>query len=115
MSLLKTIIADNKEIDIIVQDKQTGNIALIEVKRSNKIVANQYRWLIDESITNYIQSKLGPITHRYVLYNGEDKGIQPESGKMVEDVVGIGSSGTPRVEEPILYKNISKFLLSGRE
>ena len=34
---------------------------------------------------------------------------------MVEDVVGIGSSGTPRVEEPILYKNISKFLLSGRE
>lgn len=89
---------DNKEIDIIVQDKQTGSIALIEVKRSNKIVDKQYRWLIDESITNYIQSRLGQITDRYVLYNGKDRDIQLSEAKT-----------------QILYRNTSDFLLSGRE
>lgn len=88
---------ESKEIDIVIRNKDTNNLAIFEVKRSDKIVANQYRWLIDSEITEYLTSRFGDIKNRYVLYSGSDN----------EVTVG---------EYKIIYKNISKFLLeSNRE
>lgn len=87
----------NKEVDIVIYNKKTSELALFEVKRSDKIVENQYRWLVDQGINDYLDPRYGHITARYVLYTGKNTDIQTDKYK-------------------IYYRNISSFLLnSSRE
>lgn len=58
----------DKEIDIIL--KRGQSLALIEVKRSSKVIPSQSKWLRDEEFTRMISGKFGNIVKRYVVYTG---------------------------------------------
>lgn len=60
---------DAGEIDMIVwHDDNTCD--LYEIKRSDKCVENQTRWLRNEKVLMQVQQKYGKIRTRNVLYNG---------------------------------------------
>lgn len=59
---------NDKEIDIIL--KRGQNLALIEVKRSSKVIPSQSKWLRDEEFTRMVSGKFGNIVKRYVVYTG---------------------------------------------
>jgi len=64
--------SDSKEIDLLIQDRD--GLHLYEVKRSDKITARQYRWLVDSSFNVEIENFFGwKIVTRNVLYLGGDR------------------------------------------
>ncbi len=85
---------ESKEIDLVIQDKKSSNIILVEVKRSNNMIPEkQVRWLTDKQLNFNIEQQFGKIVDRYVLYTGSDTSIIYNNYN-------------------IKYRNISNFLLS---
>ncbi len=69
--------SDIGETDIVVEEKGTNRIDLIEVKRSSQIIPEyQAKWLIDKSIENELtQDKGKSIQNRYIFYLGKTQDI----------------------------------------
>lgn len=65
---------DGKEFDMVfVTD---NGLEVYEIKRSNKMVENQCRWLIDKEFCNKVEKRLcDRIIKKSVLYNGKTKDI----------------------------------------
>lgn len=61
--------SNGKEIDMIIQTE--GGAYLFEVKRSNKAVGEQAKWLVDDSFNKEIEFNFGKILGRSVIYTGK--------------------------------------------
>lgn len=72
--------AGSKEIDLVIQDKESHNTVLIEIKRSNTVIPEyQAKWLVDTQLNSNIEQSYGKIINRYVLYLGNDTNIEYKS------------------------------------
>jgi len=82
--LLETVISNpNKQVfklqfsigefDMVVVDDKTLSCKIYEIKHSDQIVDNQYRFIIDENMCAKTEYKYGKISGRYVIYRGENK------------------------------------------
>ena len=59
------------EFDMVVRDCDARTCDVFEVKRSDKIVAGQYRHLVDAEKCAMTEHSFGRITGKYVIYRGE--------------------------------------------
>lgn len=67
------------EFDMVVYDPDTITCEIYEIKHSKKVVANQYRHLINAERCAETEHRFGQITGRYVIYRGvkaEVDGVQ---------------------------------------
>lgn len=72
---------DAGEIDMIVwHDDNTCD--LYEIKRSDKCVENQTRWLRNEKVLMQVQQKYGKIRTRNVLYNGTTTSVTHDGAQI---------------------------------
>ena len=76
------------EFDMVICDKQSGEIQIYEIKHSDKIVDKQTRFLLDKEKCDLVEFRYGTLTDKYVLYRGK----------------------TTKVGE-IQYKNVEEFLI----
>lgn len=60
------------EYDMVIYDSKTNTHEAYEIKRSNKIVENQYRHLIHPDNIKKAEQQFGKMTKRCVLYKGEN-------------------------------------------
>ena len=60
------------EVDMVVQDTESGDCVLVEVKHSVRRNDAQFRHLVSESTRDCVEGSFGRIVGRYVLYRGED-------------------------------------------
>lgn len=63
------------EFNMVIFDPAAGSCEICEIKHSTEAVAQQYRHLIDEQKCKLTRHRFGPITGKYVLYRGEDMGM----------------------------------------
>lgn len=61
------------EVDMVIQNPETKNLLLFEIKRSDQIDSDQEKHLINEKFMNITEKLIGKISGKYVLYNGETK------------------------------------------
>ena len=76
------------EYDMVIFDKAAGCCDIYEIKHSDQIVPQQYRFLMDEELNQKTEKRVAPIRNRIVLYRGED--VELENG--------------------VLYRNVEKYL-----
>ena len=60
------------KFDMIVANKEANTCEIYEIKHSQKILADQYRHLIDEVKCKNVEFKYGKITNKYVIYRGKN-------------------------------------------
>lgn len=76
------VIYNSKEIDMLINCED--GIFLFEVKRSEKVVDDQAKWLVDNELNEYVEVYFGrKVEERTVLYNG-DKAVKNIKGKEVK-------------------------------
>ena len=63
------------EFDMVVHDPATLTCKVYEIKHSKKVVANQYRHLINAEKCAETEHRFGEITGRYVIYRGGETGV----------------------------------------
>ena len=73
------------EFDMVVADPQNITCEVYEIKHSKKIIADQYRHLIDEKKISDTAFRYGNVTKRIVLYRGETDDTRPVSYRNVEE------------------------------
>lgn len=61
------------EFDMVVFDPAQLNCDIYEVKHSLQCIPDQYRFLINEELSQKTAFRYGPIQHKYVLYRGATK------------------------------------------
>lgn len=76
------------EFDMVIFDPKTITCEIYEIKHSEEIHPNQYRFLIEEEKLKQTEFRYGNITRRCVIYSGES-----------------------RIENNIEYKNVEEYLL----
>ena len=76
------------EFDMVIFDPQTITCEIYEVKHSEEIHPNQYRFLIEEEKLEQTEFRYGNITKRCVIYSGESC-----------------------IENDIEYKNVEEYLM----
>lgn len=90
------------EIDLVIYNIEDNILDLYEIKRSDKQVNEQAKWLTYNRLNKKVQEKIGiSITNRYVLY----RGLSYE-----DDILDI-KEPTSNFKPHIVYKNIEEFLL----
>lgn len=85
---LKVKFADG-EFDMLVYDKHTHTCSIYEIKHSDKVVEDQYQYLIRDDLVRIIEPVYGKVVNRTVLYMGESLTLH----------------------NGIYYKNIEEYLL----
>ena len=60
------------EVDMVVQDTESGDCVLVEVKHSVRRNDAQFCHLVSESTRDCVEGSFGRIVGKYVLYRGED-------------------------------------------
>lgn len=60
------------EFDVVVYDKMSNTCSIYEVKHSNKIINNQYTYLVDANKCNLLEKIYGKISNKYVIYTGNN-------------------------------------------
>lgn len=73
------------EFDMVVFDKNNLSNEIYEIKYSDKIVANQYRHLIDKEKCEKVSFKYGDITKKVVLYRGKNTKVEDIEYINIED------------------------------
>lgn len=63
---------DHGEVDMVIADRETASCVLVEVKHSDRALDSQFRHLVNESTSMYVESNIGHIVGRYVIYRGKD-------------------------------------------
>lgn len=61
------------EFDMVVHDPENMSCEIFEIKHSTEVVEQQYRHLIDEQKCKDTEFRFGTITHKGVIYRGEDR------------------------------------------
>lgn len=72
----------NREVDLIVLDKKTTDTYLFEIKYADYIDKSQTKNLSGREFLEYIEENFGPITGRYVIYNGSCGQMKDEIGNI---------------------------------
>lgn len=67
---LKVKFADG-EFDMLVYDKHTHTCSIYEIKHSDKVVEDQYQYLIRDDLVRMVEPVYGKVINRTVLYMGE--------------------------------------------
>lgn len=81
------------EYDMVIYDKDNLTCDIFEIKYSDKIVANQYKHLIDEQKSKETTFRLGTINNRYVIYRGASTTINNIQYLNVEEYLkSLGTS-----------------------
>ena len=79
------------EFDMVVFDPGAASCKIYEIKHSDKMVAEQYRHLIDPEKCKDTEFYFGPIIGKYVVYRGETLKENSINYLNVEDyLVGLG-------------------------
>lgn len=73
------------EFHMLVFNKSEASCEIYEIKHSDKIVANQYRHLIDKDKCDKVSFKYGNITNKIVLYRGKKTKVEDIEYINVED------------------------------
>lgn len=73
------------EIDMVIYDEDNLTCELYEIKHTDKIVAEQYKHLIDEEKCKEIEFNYGEIISRTVLYRGENAVVDGIKYQNVEE------------------------------
>ena len=63
------------EFDMVIFDPENECCSIYEIKHSAKVVANQYRHLIDEEKCKETEFRFGDIRGKYVIYRGDSNTI----------------------------------------
>ncbi|MDO5407457.1 MAG: AAA family ATPase [Eubacteriales bacterium] len=117
------------EIDLIIRDKEKKQMALYELKHSDKQVDEQAKHLVNREFVREVEQNLGCVVSRYhVLYNGPKKTVTINPAELYQELeersMELGKIGnaekwerlaqSARVQkwEPVKvqYENMTEFL-----